>query len=203
MTPITRKAYVLTTDFNSPRTIFASNVLKRVGFEVCLVQHVPHENNIISNKLSMQKIYHMIVEGEDEYAYVFENDINIIEEIRLPEIVQYESISSMFFYLGICSYRTNPIWLTDKIEGHKVATVSIGIRGLHAIGISKKGARELLDFSNNSKYSTYIYMDMILEKFARIYPAPVVRYDLVSPQYIGHRGVFFQDRGQFQSEIVG
>jgi hypothetical protein len=148
----------------------------------------------------MQKIYHMIVEGEDEYAYVFENDINIIEEIRLPEIVQYESISSMFFYLGICCNCANQVWSNIKIDGHLVATVSGGIRGLHAIGISKKGARELLEFSRESNHE---YMDMILEDFSLIYPAPVVRYDLVSPQNIGHCGVFFQDRDQFQSEIGG
>ena len=198
MTEVTRKAYVLTTDFNSPRTIFSSNVLKRVGFEVCLVQHIPHQNKVISNKISMQNIYRMIVNGDDEYAYVFENDINIMEEIRLPEIVQYEPLSKMFFYLGMCSNGAEPVWMDEKVEGYPVATVGRGSRGLHAIGISKYGAHELLVFSLVSKYT---YMDMILEVFATKYTPPVVRYDLVSPHHIGHFGVFYQDRDQFESEI--
>lgn len=43
-------------------------------------------------------------------------------------------------------------------------------------------------------------MDVILEAFAAIYPANIVRYDLES--YIsGHRGVIFQDRNRFPSSI--
>jgi len=34
-----------------------------------------------------------------------------------------------------------------------------------------------------------------------LYPANIVRYDLISPQHYGHRGVLFQDRHQFPSTI--
>jgi ABC-type uncharacterized transport system YnjBCD ATPase subunit len=44
-------------------------------------------------------------------------------------------------------------------------------------------------------------MDCILEKFSEIYPANIVRYDLISPQEKRHRGVLFQDRLQFPGSI--
>lgn len=192
-----RTAFVLTTDLTSPRTLSSENVLKRVGFDVQLVQHIPNEDMVLSNKLSMQSIYQKIIDGDLDYGYVFENDINILDEIRLPEIIQYESISPMFFYMGVCCYNPNISIQDISVEGHPVTQVSGGIRGLHAIGLSKEGAAELLKFSMESTES---YMDVILEEFSKKYPSNVVRYDLQS--YIrGHRGVFFQDRRTFPSEI--
>jgi hypothetical protein len=146
----------------------------------------------------MLNIYKMITEGEDNFGYVFENDINILEEIRLPEIVEYEQITEMFFYLGLCAYRPVLYKHNDlKIAGHPVFLVGGGIRGLHAIGLSKKGAQTLIEFT---KQSNEAYMDIILEDFSRYYPANVVRFDLMS-YILGHLGVFFQDRNRFPSEI--
>ena len=71
------------------------------------------------------------------------------------------------------------------------------VRGLHAIGLSKNGAKELLEYSQKS---SKIYMDMILEEFAQLNNPNMVRYDLES--YIsGHRGIFFQDRNKFPTSI--
>jgi hypothetical protein len=44
-------------------------------------------------------------------------------------------------------------------------------------------------------------MDCILEDFASVYPANIVRYDLISPLHPGHRGILFQDRQKFPSTI--
>jgi hypothetical protein len=212
-----RKCYLLTCDLQSERALFCKKILETIGFQVILFQSVPNIldvnndwyketplsndvcNKVLSNKLSMLKIYEIISNGEHEYVYVFEDDINVLENITIDEIIEYEKISEHFFYLGLCdnSYNSREIHST-KINNHDVTIVSGGIRGLHAIGLSKTGAKELLQFSE--EYQNYIYMDMILEKFSEKYPANVVRFDLES--YIhGHRGIIFQDRNKFASTI--
>lgn len=149
----------------------------------------------------MMYIYETIAESSDPYAYVFEDDINVLEPISLADIVKYEKISPMSFYLGCCipDYQNNSnLKIHDiKIDNKEVTTLSGAVRGLHAIGLSNDGAKLLCNFA---KISNERYMDMILEDFTRVYPANVIRYDLES--YIkGHRGVFFQDRDRFPSTI--
>jgi hypothetical protein len=197
--PVNRVAYLLTTNKESERTLFSQQILTQIGFNVVLVQHIPHQNPVLSNKISMCHIYELINNGANEYAYVFEDDINIIENISLSEIIKYEPISSKFFYLGICEDRGNST-IKDtmySIHSHKVLSISGNVRGLHAIGLSKHGAKELIEFANESNFE---YMDMVLEEFSKKYPANIVRYDLQSYIY-GHRGVIFQDRLRFPSTI--
>ena len=195
-----RTAYILTTNKSSDRTVFSQCVLEKIGFSVILVQHISHEDKVLSNKISMQYIYELIANGEDDFAYVFEDDINVLEPINIDEIIQYENISNMFFYLGACTYGNNWKQTTKhntNINNHPVYTMSGYVRGLHAIGFSKAGASAFLDFS---KASNERYMDMILEQFSLIYPANIIRYDLES--YIrGHRGILFQDRAKFPTTI--
>ncbi len=75
--------------------------------------------------------------------------------------------------------------------------VNGSIRGLHAIGVSKKGATALFFFARMMKER---YMDVCLEKFSEKFPVNVMRYDLES--YIErHRGLFYQDRNRFPSTI--
>ena len=196
---INRVAYLLTTNKESDRTLFSKQILTQIGFNVVLVQHTPHSNPVISNKISMCHIYELIHNGTDEYAYVFEDDINVLENISLSEIIKYEPISNKFFYLGICENIGNST-IKDtmySINSHKVLSISGNVRGLHAIGLSKNGAKELVEFAIQSNFE---YMDMILEEFSKKYPANIVRYDLQSYIY-GHRGVIFQDRLIFPSTI--
>lgn len=196
---INRVAYLLTTNKESQRTLFSQQILTQIGFNVSLIQHIPDQNPVISNKISMCHIYELIHNGADEYAYVFEDDINILDNISLSEIVKYEPISNKFFYLGICEDRGNST-IKDtmySIHSHKVLSISGNVRGLHAIGLSKNGAKELIGFANQSNFE---YMDMILEEFSKKYPANIVRYDLQSYIY-GHRGIIFQDRIRFPSTI--
>lgn len=197
-----RTAFVLTTNENSERSQFSKHILENVGFIVRFFNCVPHSNKVLSNKHSMLQIYETISNEDAEWAYVFEDDINILMPIGISEIIEYEQLTPTFFYLGICLpyYFTeqNRIDYSKEINGTKVYGIRGAVRGLHAIGISKTGARLLLDFSKN--FESFEYMDMILEEFSQINPAPVVRMDLES--YIsGHQGIFFQDRNRFPSSI--
>jgi|SaaInl5LU_22_DNA_1037371.scaffolds.fasta_scaffold02524_6 hypothetical protein len=194
-----RNAYILTTNPQSDRTVFSVKILKDVGFNVHLIQHIHHTNPVISNRISMQYIYDIIQNDVHPYAYVFEDDIDIHEKITMDEIIKYEKLSDKFFYLGICEDRGNSTVKDTyySIYSHRVACISGNVRGLHAIGLSKEGARDLLEFS---KDSPHVYMDMVLEDFSRRYPANIVRYDLQSNIH-GHRGMFFQNRSRFPSTI--
>jgi len=192
-----RNAYLLTCNSKSERTLFSENILKNIGFNVKIITCIPHEDKVISNKISMQYIYKLIKDTDDNYSYVFEDDINIIKPIKLEEIIEYEKLADMFFYLGLCEYQNNSKLTSHKINENNVYSISGGIRGLHAIGLSKIGAEKLLAFSENKDDK---YMDVILENFSLIYPTICVRYDLQS--YIhGHKGIIFQDRKRFPSII--
>jgi hypothetical protein len=196
-----RVAFVLTTNILLDRAIFAKNLLENIGFEVRLIPCIRNRDKVLSNRLSMQYIYGLIIEENLEYAYVFEDDINALEPISIDEIIQYEKISEMFFYLGVCEHNNNTLKKTNFIiNNHEVYCKNGKTHGLHAIALSQKGAKELLEFSKNSKDE---FMDMIVGNFSEIYPANVVRYDLESYIERGHRGIIFQDRIKFPSTIHG
>ena len=194
-----RNAYLITLNRTDARTIFSKNLLETIGFHVHLVDVIHHEDKVISNKISMIHTYKLILKSNDNYAYVFENDINLLEPVDINEIVQYETINEMFFYLGYCSPGEKKYLPTNyTINGHKVMKVINAMRGLHAIGISKKGIEELLKLVNF--FNEERYMDVLLEQLGLIYPPCIVRYDLESYNE-GHIGIMFQDRESFASTI--
>jgi len=202
-----RNGYLLTLDPESPRALFSKQVLEEIGFDVIMIPPMPHADKVLSNKLSMQAIYRQIIDSNTEYAYVFEDDINVREKITLDEIIEYEAISEMFFYLGICESGNTATPTGIKIRGHNVYSKQGSCRGLHAIGLSKKGVQALLELS---KASTERYMDIIVENFSKLYPANICRYDLTDYKKMkmlrhqgikGHRGILFQDRNRFPSMI--
>jgi hypothetical protein len=195
-----RTAYLLTVDPRCERALFSKQVLKTIGFRVHFVQALPKADPVVSNKLSLIEIYKLVATSAEEYSYVFEDDINVLEPITLDEIVQYEKISEMFFYLGVCEPRCPAVHPNGvRINNHDVYTKSGANRGCHAFGLSKKGARALLAFSRHHRHIQP--SDIILEMFSTVYPANVVRYDLES--YIpGHKGVIFQDRRRFPSTLT-
>ena len=192
-----RVGYILTLNPESERTVVSKNVLENIGFDVIIIKAILNDDKILSNKISMQYIYSLIIDSQNDYSYVFEDDINVIEQIQLDEIIEYEKYSEMFFYLGICENIINAKKTDIKIRNNDVYNKNGFVYGLHAIGVSKKGSVELLKFSRDSKER---YMDVILGKFSEIYPANVCRYDLES-YILGHRGVFYQDRNLFPSTI--
>lgn len=193
-----RVCFVLTCNEKSERTQFSKHLLEKIGFQVNLFIAIPNADKVLSNKISMMQIYNIIAHGKDEWVYVFEDDINILEDVTLDEIIKYESISSYFFYLGICDYGfIKTIKHKKKINDKSVTIVNGFIRGLHAIGISRKGAATLFFFARMMRER---YMDICLERFSKKFPVNVMRYDLES--YIsGHRGIFYQDRNRFPSTI--
>ena len=193
-----RTAYLLTGNVESLRALFSKSVLEEIGFDVKCIIYTPNKDTITSNRISMQGIYRMICDSGEPYAYIFEDDIDLLEPIQLDEIIEYEAISERFFFLGICEVNQEGTKNTGlRVNGHPVIQKSGNVRGHHAIGISKQGATELLAFSYTSKHNA---SDMILEDFTLLYPANVVRYDLQS--YIrGHKGVVYQDRLRFPTTI--
>jgi len=194
-----RNAYLLTCNPNSDRCIFSKRILENIGFDVILFNSIPNDNPLLSHKLSMTEIYKRIInDSSSNWSYIFEDDINVLDDIKLDEIIQYENISTNFFYLGLCKYGNNTISETEHIiNEHKVYKVSNCVRGLHAVAFSKSGMLDFFNFMNCFKLQ---YIDMILELYSIRHPANIVRVDLES--YIpGHLGVIFQDRKQFESII--
>lgn len=197
--PVSRRAYVLVVDEASPRAVFTRRILTDIGFDVSMVRCTPDADKVLSNRLSMQQIYRTILESADDWAYVFEDDINTLATIRLDEIVEYEAISAKYFYLGVCLDTDSRIFRRNgkSVRGHNVVAVS-NCAGLHAIGICKEGATALLKASSAAGSSPY--MDRVLGQYSIKHSANVVRFDLKS-RCFGHRGVLFQDRDAFPSLI--
>lgn len=197
---IKRNAYLLSTNFESERTIYSKNLLEKIGFNVILFKAIKHNCKVTSNKISMQAIYETICNDKtSDWNYVFEDDIDILSEISLSEIIEYEKISDKIIYLGLCRYGSDNFLTKTKniINKHQIYKTFGNTRGLHAIGLSHTGFEELLEFSKNNNHK---YMDCILEEFTKINPATIIRYDLES--YIpGHRGIFYQDRKKFPTTI--
>jgi len=195
-----RSCYLLTGDRNSPRARASQRVLEKVGFKVNFFQFIPHQNKVLSNKISFLKIYELILAGQEEWVYVFEDDVNVLADVTLDELVEYEKISSRLFYLGACipTGEEEKRFLPESVNGHQVAVVQGGVRGAHAIAFSKLGVAEILAFTNSVQTD---YCDVMLEEFTKLHPANVVRYDLESPDEKSHRGLFFQDRLSFPSSI--
>lgn len=196
---MSRNAYLLTCDINSERAQFSKNILEEIGFNVIFFKAIPHSKPILSHKQSIIKIFETIANDENnEWSYIFEDDINKLDNIKLDEIIEYEKISNKLFYLGICKYGENILHDTNiSINNHKVYSVSGCVRGTHAFAFSREGMKDYLNFIPNFSLE---YMDMILELYTYNNPANIVRVDLQS--YIpGHRGVIFQDRIKFESII--
>lgn len=195
---VCRSAYLLTCNPNSPRCIFSKNVLESIGFNVILFMAIPDANPLISHKKSMLEILKIASETDENWTYIFEDDINVLGNVALNEIINYEMISDDFFYLGMCKYGHVPMVQTNyAIEGHPVYKVSGCVRGAHAIAMSKHGAKNFLKFAENF---TIQYLDMLYELYTLLKPANVVRADLQSNVH-GHLGAIFQDREKFPSII--
>lgn len=199
---MSRFAYLLTANPESKRTTFSKILLEKIGFNVILQPCVFMENAVISNKFSFLTIFQKIAQdATSKWSYVFEDDVNILSKIQLKEIIEYENLAATFFYLGLCEYSSYFVSKSDfTVNDKHVYFINGGARGMHATGWSREGAELILDFIQNENYNE-LYMDVIVERFNHINIAPVVRYDLES--YIsGHKGIFFQDRKMFPSEIL-
>lgn len=196
---MTRKAYILTCDKQSERAKHSEYLLSSIGFDVilCDVVHFP-ACVATSNLMSMINIYQRISQSDDEWSYVFEDDLNYLEPITLSEIIEYESISDHLFYLGCCMADISRVNKTKNlINGHTVHTIN-KTACLHALAFKKSSIN--LIYTYIEKYSYLKFLDQIIgDKFVGDHGANVVRYDLTSPQECGHRGIIYQDRIKFPS----
>ena len=200
-----RNAYLLTVNEKSARTIFSKKILLDIGFNVIIFKAIPNRDKVLSNKISMQEIYKNIINSNGKWSYVFEDDINIREKTKLDQIIKYEEISDKIIYLGFCSLHRGPYhYKTNHVIDNDIVYKSKGkTRGLHAIGLSKQGAKELLDFSKKfeNKHRLDTYMDVILEKYTEKNHATLIRYNKYDKYDKTHRGLFYQDRSKFPSII--
>lgn len=199
-----RTAYLLSYNPSADRTKFSYELLSKIGFNVKIVKTIDNDCVLLSNRLSFEYIYNLILNSNDYWGYVFEDDINLIEDISLNEIIEYENISNYFFYLGCCCKLHDGVRKTKHtINGHDVYSISGNARCLHAIGISKQGARTILNLSKAwMPYEpTKFAFDNLFDDFTQSNPTNIVRYDLKSSQHENHRGVLFQDRIKFSSDI--
>jgi hypothetical protein len=194
----TRTAYLLTVSLDSERCRWSTKILESIGFKVRPIPCIPNKDKILSNRLSNEFIYEEILKTGEAWSYVFEDDINLVEPLSISELTEYERISEIFFFLGMCEYGPPAKKTTRRIQGKFVYKKAGNVRGLHAIAVSQKGAKILLDTSRSSKL---IYMDEVVEYVSKKYPANIVRYDLKSPALSSHRGILYQDRDRFPSTI--
>jgi hypothetical protein len=202
-----RDAYILTAGNNPKRAERSEKILKDIGFETKIIQAIPANspicggNKVKSNYLSFKTILEQAVLASEDWFYFFEDDIALVEEISLSEIIQYEKISSELFYLGCClPTGAKGIPTEHIINSHIVYELEGAHCCLHALAFSKKGAKNLLEIlSLKNKQSKYA--DRVVGEFAQTQKVFCVRYDLKSPQCSGHRGILFQDRQTFKSEI--
>lgn len=200
-----RHAYILCEHENTPRCIDSRKVLESIGFVVHCIPYIRHGDKIYSNKISMQHIYQMVIDSEEKWSYIFEDDINKIYDVKLDEIIEYESISDDLFYLGACfpeniinDYDSGLYNSGKKIGDYDVRYVSDNCFGLHGVAFSKEGMKKFLEYSNISFDSV---MDVTLKKFTSKHPANIVRFDLCSPHMSSHRGVIYQDRDKYPTTI--
>ena len=192
----TRIAYLLTTNEESERYIFSKNVLEKIGFTVKCFKAFPDTIPLRSHKRSTVAILQEIMMSEG-YFYIFEDDINVLEEITLDEIIEYEKISNKIFYLGICEYESLGFKTEHNIRGHDVYVKQGYAYGTQAYAVNQIGAIEFLSYLNSPELVNYYITDVMLDAYCKFgSKTNIVRYDLESC-IPGHKGVVFQDREKF------
>jgi len=195
-----RNAYILTLDKKSERAIFSKNILENIGFDVIIFEAIKDTKPMVSHKKSMRAIYEKIIKEENnKYCYVFEDDINTLLNIDLNYIINYEKLNEDIYYLGGCYNKGELIKQEIKINDYFLHKTKGGIRGIHSLCITKKGADILKGLSDNNLNE--LHTDRLLENYTLTNPLYIIREDLKSPCHPGHFGIFYQDRKRFKSTL--
>jgi len=210
-----RIAYVVSTNATSTRYKNTEMTLQNFGFDVWHV--VPqslgteHHNKVRSNKLALLKAFGMIAEGAAPWGYIFEDDIrkHELSTETFEDLLQAELTSELFLYLGICTFQ-------------RILPVRCCGRCSHAMGASRAGAKEILEFSRlSTNVSKRTHLNNNLSRVTRIVPSTTSYLDdiieawcwnlggfaLFGPRaasshgHFSHFGIFIQDRTQFPSLI--
>lgn len=165
-----RTAYLITVNSTSPRTRRTVGILEGVGFDVRLAFALANRRDkVVSNKLAQLLIYEQILAGPDAWGYVFEDDVMLVGESRerfedkvhftvagnLPAL---EAEGLPVVYLGICNpgspypepvFHTSGVPLFHSYNASEVPPRPNRYCGrcAHAYGVSRAGARLLLEYS--------------------------------------------------------
>jgi len=212
-TNISRIAYLITVDVNSPRTRRSHAILERVGFQVQLHIADIMDDKVLSNKFAQVAVYRKILSDDIRpWGYIFEDDIvlvgtshNHIENETIDFSVERylvgpsgsEASNLYFAYLGICREKK------DACVEHCCG------RCAHAYGISKVGAKLLMEFGDqfqkqNVNHSANRYQDWMMDLWCTSLGGfPVLFGNKQSSQESSHFGAFIQDRKTFKSIIMG
>ena len=195
-----RNAYLLTLDKNSERALFSSTLLKKIGFDVIFFEAFKEKNAMKSHRRSMYAIYEKILtEEKNNHCYIFEDDINTLIDIDLKYIIEYEKLKEDIYYLGFCYGGGKLLKQKKRIHNKFLYKIKGGVRGVHSICVTRKGAEILKKLYDSNK--DMLHMDELLEKYSLQNPLYVIREDLVSPCHPKHFGIFYQDRHKFKSQL--
>ena len=199
----TRVAHIISLDESRPRAQQTQRVLRDMGFETTMVKpkYFGHtrKDKTLSNKFAMIDAVEQIAKGKQPWGYVFEDDIYQHEAstLQLRDIIQAEESSKHFIYLGVCTAREAVSFMCGRCA--------------HAMGFSRDGAEEILNFVQNL-HPTLVtgnspvdeeYFDVIVEGWCKLKGG----FRVVGPLFpssrghVEHYGALIQDRGTFPSEI--
>ena len=206
-----RVAYVVSMNTSTTRFRQTEEVLFDFGFEVTSVKPyyfgTSREKQTLSNKIALLTAATLISRGEEPWGYVFEDDIykHELSQDNLATVIKSERESTLFHYLGICT----------EGKALKKPVRNMCGRCAHAMGLSKRGALELLEFANlrapklevdqKNAPGDEVYLDVIIQGWCEKSQPPGFR--VVGPLTAsakgtdGHYGIFLQDRKNFESEI--
>ena len=198
-----RVAHIISLDESRPRAQQTLKVLRDMGFETTIIKpkYVGHtrKEQTLSNKLAMIDAVEQIAQGKQPWGYVFEDDIYQHEAstMRLRDIIQAEESSKKFMYLGVCTTGEALSFMCGRCA--------------HAMGFSRDGAEDVLNFAQNCSPILATgkspvdeeYFDVIVEGWCAVNGGFRVVGPLVpsSRGHVEHYGALIQDRGTFPSEI--
>ena len=217
-----RQAYLLTINPEDDRTVYTTNVLKKIGFEVNHVVPDVLGNDLLtkvwSNKNTFLKAYDMhLNSGNPNFAYFFESDADVFPQypaVSMSEIIAQEGEQTeIFSYLGVI------IWPNSLVKG--VRPERMCGRGAHAFGLSVKGLRMLVDFNREARcpfndqpwLSVFTgrkllwrcesepYMDIVLENFCSRHGGPSRSGGWMPPGYRGGFRVLRRDQGELLFDV--
>ena len=172
----------------------------------------PEMRKVISNRLSFVKAMLNFADESsnqthnNEWRFFFEDDIaNQIDKVpsypaaifHAMEIAKTDGV----MYLGVCA----PSAMGDTYEHNYVESVRVFGPCAHAFGLAKWKVKSFLDaldlLTKGPNGLSILYLDVQFIAYGKTRPILLVGYNLSSPYDGDHRGLFWQDRNTFKSEI--
>jgi hypothetical protein len=217
-------AFVLTINQSSPRADTTIHILLDLGFHVIPVTPPPLNTQFISTGVCSNRFAHLtaieyfaMLPLHLKYGWFFEDDLALASPLEESKLILYEIIQNPHqptpgvIYLGACGVQSSAdplVYSVDPPVEYAVGSFSCA----HAYGLSfnlsqnfrhmiTKDIQQKRCGSDNYGFERLSYFDQLLLEFSHQQPAFVVGAQYVSPQFPDHRGIFYQDRKQFPSQI--